>query len=160
MTSSYTVLEQLHEGADTVIYRGIRTSDDQTVVLKMPKSMAPSPREVAKLIHQYEIIKDVRLPGIVAVYDIERHQHGARLILEDFEGCSLKEIMAERSFDLCHDDRLGDCVPPLWRLSWGRTFRLVRRLLLLWSRAAVCVLQRLLFIVCGKRQLRWMWRLR
>src|SRR5262245_765375 len=101
MINSYTILEQLHEGSDTVVHRGIRKADKLNVVLKAPKSPSPGPREVAKLIHQYEIIKDIHIPGIIAAYDMERHQDGAWLVLEDFDGRSLQNILAERSFDLC-----------------------------------------------------------
>ncbi len=101
MTSNYTILEKLHEGSETVVYRGIRVADHRNVVLKMPKNASPSPREVAKLIHQYEIIKDVQIPGIIIAYDMERYQDGARLVLEDFDGSSLQHILAERTFDLC-----------------------------------------------------------
>src|SRR5258706_10558509 len=100
MTTSYTILEQLHEGSDTLVHRGIRKADKLNVVLKTPKSASPGPREIAKLIHQYEIIKDIQIPGIIAAYDMERHQDGAWLVLEDFDGYSLKNILADRVFDL------------------------------------------------------------
>ncbi len=107
MTSNYTILEKLHEGSDTIVYRGIREADHRTVVLKTPKSTSPTPREIAKLIHQYEIIKDVQIPGIITAYDMERYQDGARLVLEDFDGCSLQHILAERTFDLCDTLQIG-----------------------------------------------------
>jgi predicted ATPase/GAF domain-containing protein/anti-anti-sigma regulatory factor len=107
MITSYTLLEQLHEGSDTVVHRGMRKADKLAVVLKAPKNPSPGPREVAKLIHQYEIIKDIHIPGIIAAYDMERHQDGAWLVLEDFDGCSLQSILATRTFDLCDILQIG-----------------------------------------------------
>lgn len=98
MSKSYNITEKLHEGSETIVYRGVRNIDNLPVVVKAPKNNVPHPREIAKLTHQFEIIKDIKIPGIITAYEMERNQDSARLIMEDFNGRSLQQILSERTF--------------------------------------------------------------
>jgi predicted ATPase/signal transduction histidine kinase/serine/threonine protein kinase len=91
----YTVLDPLQQGATTVLYRGIRDSDGCPVILKTARAARPSPRDLERLHHEYEMSRALRdLPAVVKVHAFET-PHGAApvLVLEDFGGQTLETLI-------------------------------------------------------------------
>jgi len=101
----YTIVDKLHEGSETVIYRAIRDADQLPVVIKMPRSEYPTPRALANLQHEYSLLRALELPGAGADVDagvgviralaLESRGNSLALVLEDFGGQSLHQL-AER----------------------------------------------------------------
>lgn len=100
--SDYTVVETIHNGSTTVIYRGRDNRGGKTVIIKALKGDYPTIKQIAGLQHEYEIVSTLHLPGVVNVYDIVRwnNDRGLALILEDFGGQSLSTIIAAQGIDL------------------------------------------------------------
>ncbi|MGL5063096.1 MAG: protein kinase domain-containing protein, partial [Microcoleus sp.] len=88
-----TVLAQIYESANSLIYRGIRDRDDRPVMLKMLKEDYPTPQELVRYKHEYEITRSLNFDGAIAAYGIENYQRTLVIILEDFGGLSLKQLM-------------------------------------------------------------------
>jgi predicted ATPase len=93
--ANYQILNQLYSGSQTVIYRAIRDTDQQPVVLKTLKDGCVGPIELAQLRNQYTIGKALNLPGVIQTYSLEPHKNGYILVMEDFGGISLKEEMQQ-----------------------------------------------------------------
>ncbi|MBE9561457.1 MAG: serine/threonine protein kinase, partial [Proteobacteria bacterium] len=93
---NYQIKEQIYESINSTVYRGIRNKDNQPVILKMLKQDYPNSAELARYQQEYEIIHDLYLEGVIKVYGIEKYQNTLVIILEDFDGESLKELMAAR----------------------------------------------------------------
>lgn len=55
----YGECETIYEGRTSIVFRGRREEDDQTVVLKMLKGTYPGPRELARYRHEYELLHDL-----------------------------------------------------------------------------------------------------
>ncbi|MEG4105396.1 AAA family ATPase [Microcoleus sp. S13_C5] len=90
----------IHEGVNTVIYRGVRESDLTPVIVKTLKAEYPTIEEIARLRHEYKILKTLDIAGIIKAYSLEKHNNGLALILEDFGGDSLKNLIAAKNLEI------------------------------------------------------------
>ncbi|MGK3987086.1 AAA family ATPase [Sorangium sp. So ce136] len=90
----YVDLKILHEGADTVLYRARHRHDGRPVVLKVLRRDHASPRALGRLHHEHEIGRALDAPVIVKVYEITAFRDQVALVLEDFGGRSLDELLA------------------------------------------------------------------
>jgi serine/threonine protein kinase len=69
--SDYQINEQLYSGKRTIVYRGIRISNQQPVVIKMLKDEYPSFSELVQFRNQYTIVKHLNFPSIIQSYSLE-----------------------------------------------------------------------------------------
>ena len=95
---NYQIGSQIYESVNSLVYRGQRKKDNQPVILKMLKEDYPTPAELTRYRQEYEIIHDFDFAGVIKVYGIEKYQNTLIIILEDFGGESLKQLMANRPF--------------------------------------------------------------
>lgn len=98
--SGYQLLETLHSGSKTIIYRGRRETDNVSVIVKTLLCEHPLLEDIARLRHEYQIIEPLQISGIVKPYELKNYQHGLALVLEDIPGCSLKELIATQTTTL------------------------------------------------------------
>ena len=98
--SGYQLLETLHCGGKTVIYRGRRETDNASVIIKTLACEHPPLEDIARLRHEYQIIQPLQIPGIVKPYELKNYQYGLALVLEDIPGCLLKELIATQTTSL------------------------------------------------------------
>jgi predicted ATPase/signal transduction histidine kinase/tRNA A-37 threonylcarbamoyl transferase component Bud32 len=94
--ANYQITEQIYESANSLIYRGRRHDDNQPVILKMLKENYPTPEELTRYRQEYEITKSLNLDGVIKTYDLKKSQNTLVIVLEDFGGESLKQLMTER----------------------------------------------------------------
>ncbi|HAX79276.1 MAG TPA: serine/threonine protein kinase [Cyanobacteria bacterium UBA11372] len=87
----YQISEQIYNGSRTLVYRGLRESDQQPAIVKILKNPYPSFAELLQFRNQYTIAKNLDLPGVVRPYSLETYCNGYALVMEDFGGISLKE---------------------------------------------------------------------
>jgi len=97
---NYQIVSQIYESANSVVYRGLRSKDNQPVILKMLKQDYPTPLALNRYRQEYEITHDLDLAGVIKAYDIEKYQNTLIIILEDFGGESLKQVMANQRLSL------------------------------------------------------------
>ena len=95
---NYKIGSQIYESVNSLVYRGHRNKDNQPVILKMLKQDYPTPAELTRYRQEYEITHDLDLAGVIKAYSIEKYQNTLVIILEDFGGDSLKQLMANRPF--------------------------------------------------------------
>ncbi len=89
----YKVVQEIYKGRRTVVYRGYSLREDRPVILKTLQAEHLTIENLARLRHEYEILKGLNLDGIVQSYGLERHGNSLVLVLEDFGGVSLKRII-------------------------------------------------------------------
>ncbi len=94
--SNYNIIKPIYESANSVVYRGRRNEDNQPIILKMLKEDYPTPAELTRYRQEYEIIRNFDLAGVIKAYDIEKYQNTLFIVLEDFGGDSLKQLMEQR----------------------------------------------------------------
>jgi predicted ATPase/signal transduction histidine kinase/FixJ family two-component response regulator/tRNA A-37 threonylcarbamoyl transferase component Bud32 len=98
--SGYILIEAIHEGNNTVIYRAQRELDATQVIIKTLQAEYPTLEEITRLRHEYIILQPLDIEGLIKVYGLENNQHGLALILEDFGGESLKQWLGDRALPL------------------------------------------------------------
>lgn len=91
--SGYKINEIIYEGAKTIVCRGCREEDGAAVIMKALKSAYPARKEMSRLRHEYAVLQDLKVRGVVKPYSLERHENGLALISEDFQGESLRKFL-------------------------------------------------------------------
>ena len=94
------ILAQIYESRNSLVYRGIRESDQQSVILKVLKQDYPTPAEINRYQQEYQITRSLNFGGVVQAYSLEPYQTTLVIIFEDFGGSSLKLLLQERGFTL------------------------------------------------------------
>ncbi|AFZ19629.1 hybrid sensor histidine kinase/response regulator [Allocoleopsis franciscana] len=88
----YQIINQIYESANSIVYRGIREQDSNTVILKVLKQDYPTPQELTRYKQEYEITRNLNIDGVVKAYALEPYQRTLVIILEDFGASSLKQL--------------------------------------------------------------------
>lgn len=92
--------ERLYESRNSLIVRASRDSDALPVVIKILKNDYPSPEELARYRREFDITNSLDLPGVVRSHELRRHEKTLLMVLEDFEGMSVADLMASRALSL------------------------------------------------------------
>lgn len=93
MIPGYRIDEIIHEGKNTLIFRGMREIDGEPVVLKLLNSEYPTPEELARFKMEYAMTRDLQIDGVVRALDFETSGKRAVLVLKDINGESLSKLM-------------------------------------------------------------------
>ncbi|HPR04669.1 MAG TPA: AAA family ATPase, partial [Deltaproteobacteria bacterium] len=101
----YTVYEQTGETLHSVTYKARKDVLGEEVIIRVLKAEQASPADIARLKHEYELIRSIKVDGIVNVIDIIESEHMIALVMEDFPAAPLSELMKngialERFLDL------------------------------------------------------------
>ena len=89
----YEERETVYESPKTIVRRGIRKADNAPVILKALRQEYPSAKEAARLQREFEITRDLELPGVVRSIDLVPYKNSYVLVQEDFGGESLRGIL-------------------------------------------------------------------
>ena len=103
----FTVTEEVYRGRTRVVYRGRRDRDGVPVILKTFTDGVPASIAGASLRREYDLIKDLDVPGVARAYGLVAGGDGAVLVLEDVGGERLKTLLAAGRLDLGTTLRLG-----------------------------------------------------
>ena len=95
--TGYRITQEIYTSYKTLVYRGIRESDQKPVILKTLNTEFPTLAEITRLKHEYKILKNINLDGVAKIYALEKCQHSYVLIQEDFNARSLKDIILDKN---------------------------------------------------------------
>ncbi len=98
--SGYRMTEKLYDGTRTLIYRALRKTDNQPVVIKFLKNEYPTFNELVQFRNQYTIAKNLDIDGIVHPYTLENYHNGFALIMEEVGAVSLDEYITDHPLTL------------------------------------------------------------
>ena len=96
----FSDLQTLYQGSKTIIYRGLRKSDQTLVVLKTQISEYPAPEEIARIRHEYNILKHLNVDGIIKSIDLISYEYRSILILEYFDSQSLSQYITDSNITI------------------------------------------------------------
>jgi serine/threonine protein kinase len=91
-----TIQDKIYESANSLVYRGI-TDDGLAIVIKVLKQDYPSPQELTRYRQEYQITRSLDLEGVVKAYSQRDCQRTIVMLLEDFGGESLEQLMRQHS---------------------------------------------------------------
>ncbi|MEG4817273.1 AAA family ATPase [Microcoleus sp. K5-D4] len=98
--SKYQITSTLHEGVETIIYRGQIPTDAPPVILKVLKAEYPSLEAITRLKHEYQISQNLDSEHIVKAISIETFDHRLGIVLEDLGGESLAKLLERETLSL------------------------------------------------------------
>ncbi|MCT7957061.1 ATP-binding protein [Laspinema palackyanum] len=91
-SEAYQITETLYESGNSLIYRVLRQTDGQSVILKLLQDTYPSPERIAQFKREYELTHNLHHPGIIDAYHIETLNNRWCISLEDFGGQNLHQL--------------------------------------------------------------------
>ncbi|MBE9213369.1 AAA family ATPase [Plectonema cf. radiosum LEGE 06105] len=94
LVPGYDITEVIYEGINTIIYRGTSHLNQEKVILKILKEDYPTLDAITRLKHEYKITENLNLEGVVKILRLETEQNRLLLVLEDFGGQSLKQLLS------------------------------------------------------------------
>ncbi|MGB3402849.1 MAG: serine/threonine-protein kinase PknK, partial [Microcoleaceae cyanobacterium] len=97
---NYKIVDCLHSGSKTLVYRAKRIADAKLVILKLLRNQYPSFHELLQFRNQYIITKNLNIPGIVHPESLEPYRNSAILVMEDYGGISLQQYVKKQSLSL------------------------------------------------------------
>ncbi|BAY16554.1 multi-sensor signal transduction multi-kinase [Anabaenopsis circularis NIES-21] len=98
--TEYPIKATLHEGIQTIIYRTQIPETQQQVILKLLKNEYPKLEAFTRLKNEYLIQQNLDSPYIIKAICLENFEHRVGLILEDFGGQSLAQILKNKELEL------------------------------------------------------------
>ena len=98
--AGYQTTDLIYDGTRTQVYRGVKTDDSKSVVLKKLHKEYPTFNELLQFRHQYVLSKNLDLPGIVKPIALEKDGNGYVLVMEDVRGVSLSEYVGDRPLSI------------------------------------------------------------
>jgi predicted ATPase/GAF domain-containing protein len=91
----YSITGQLSQSQTRSVYRGVRESDSAPVVVKVLDIEFPTPIQLARIRHEYDLVNDLVHKGIIKVHALEKVNNSLAIVMEDFGGEALKSAIAE-----------------------------------------------------------------
>ncbi len=91
--TGYDLIEKLNESQRSLIYKALNKKTGETSVLKILKTRHPSLSDTARFRHEFEIIKNSNIPGIIKTREITVEHNAVAIELEYFKGTRLKELI-------------------------------------------------------------------
>lgn len=98
--ANYSLQDKLYSGSHFDIYRASRLQDQQSVILKMPRTEQPSSWEITALHHEYYLLKHLNLPGVIRAKDLIQVGYRPIMILEDGGGEPLQKYLDNKPLDV------------------------------------------------------------
>ncbi len=91
--SDYTISECIDETWHSAVYRARSRESGRAVIIKAINTESPAASEIARIRHEYDMIRMLDIEGVVRVVEIAENRDGLALVTEDFGGVSLKEFL-------------------------------------------------------------------
>jgi predicted ATPase/serine phosphatase RsbU (regulator of sigma subunit)/tRNA A-37 threonylcarbamoyl transferase component Bud32 len=98
--SGYRIVTKIYESANSEVYRAIRETDGQKVILKVLKQDYPTPAELTRYKQEYEITRTLNKDDVIKAYGLEKYHNTLVMFIEDFGGASLKILRENHQFSL------------------------------------------------------------
>ncbi|MEH1958493.1 MAG: AAA family ATPase [Nostoc sp.] len=89
----FQIATLLKAGVKAVIYRGIKVKDQCPVIIKGLRPEQCTPNNIEQLKHEYAIAQRLNTTAALIAYALEMHQGIPYLIMEDFGGRSLDQLL-------------------------------------------------------------------
>ncbi|MCC5643880.1 AAA family ATPase [Nostoc sp. CHAB 5824] len=98
--TGYQINSTLHEGIQTIIYQTQTPKTQQRVILKLLKNEYPTLEAFTRIKNEYQIQQSLDHPNIVKAISLETFDNRVGLLLEDFGGQSLDQLLEAEKLDL------------------------------------------------------------
>ena len=97
---NYTILETLGKTDAVIVCRARRGDEDKSYIIKKFNKKGSSQLDTARFRQEYEIIKSIDNEGIIKIFDCIDLDEEIALVLEDFDGITLKSVISSATLTL------------------------------------------------------------
>ena len=97
--SGCSIIEQVDTENGSISYRAQKDTYKKPIVIKVINSEYFSPSSIAKFKQEYQTIKSIDFDGVVKTYDVIDDKNNIALLLEDFNGLPLKDLIKNGNVD-------------------------------------------------------------
>lgn len=95
-----------YESINSLVYRGYRQADNRAVILKLLRQNYPTPAELTRYKQEYHITHQLDIPGVIKAEELIEYGNTFVIVFE-FGGISLKQLLSQRRFSLQECLQLG-----------------------------------------------------
>ncbi|NJK67419.1 MAG: AAA family ATPase [Microcoleus sp. CSU_2_2] len=95
------VCTEIYSSASSLVYRGIRQSDNTPIILKVLKADYPTTAALIRSKQEYAITRSLDIEGVIKVYSQQDYQRSLVMTLEDFGGESLEKFRQDLPESYC-----------------------------------------------------------
>ncbi|MBD2772891.1 hybrid sensor histidine kinase/response regulator [Iningainema tapete] len=97
--AGYNLIEVFSESATTCVYLAVEESG-RSVMIKTLNAEYPTIEQITRLRHEYKILQQLDIEGVVKPLALKSYQNGLALILSDFGGEPLNNFITNQNFNL------------------------------------------------------------
>ncbi len=90
----YGETDRVHDGASTLVVRGVRQTDGARVVIKSLRSDTPTPEQFARASHEFEVLRRLGGRGAPRAIELLVVQNRPVLVVADTGARALREVIA------------------------------------------------------------------
>ncbi len=103
--SGYEISEQIFKSLDTTVLRAKHVSDNRKVIIKVLNNEYPAADRLENFRREYELTRKLTGDKIIKMYSLDNFDNSLAIVMEDFDGNSLAEILKTNIFTL--EDKLS-----------------------------------------------------
>lgn len=100
--AQYQIDELIFESDNTLVYRGHHQSDGNRAVLKLLKQEYPAPSDLVRYQQEFRLTQELDAPGVIRVLGLEKYKNSLVILLEDFDGVSLRLLYPQQALPIEH----------------------------------------------------------
>ncbi|MCF8028634.1 MAG: diguanylate cyclase [Desulfobacteraceae bacterium] len=89
----YTITANIAETRHSAVYSAQQDESGRAVIIKAINTEISAPMEIARIRHEYDLIRGRDIRGVVNILDILDTRDHLALVMEDFGGVSLKDFL-------------------------------------------------------------------
>ena len=95
--AEYELESVLYEGSETRVYRAVHLPTGARVAIKVPRAEVPNPRVTGRLVHEYQVLRQLMtVPGVSRVRALEKQDGAVALVLENPGHRSLDRVLDQQ----------------------------------------------------------------
>lgn len=106
----FTILEEIFQSQNSLVYRALHHKKGQNVIIKVLKPLYPSPEKTAWFQREFEILRQLDLDCVIKAYDLETGGGRWVMAVEDFGGISLANLLAKETIPFKDSLQIAICL--------------------------------------------------
>ncbi|KNY29772.1 protein kinase domain-containing protein [Pseudobacteroides cellulosolvens] len=98
--SGYEISEQIFKSPETTVLRAKHISDNRKVIIKVLNNEYPAADRLENFRREYELTRRLTGDKVINMYSLDNFDNSLAIVMEDFDGKSLAEILKTTKFTL------------------------------------------------------------
>jgi serine/threonine protein kinase len=98
--SGYQIEGEIYQNSSRAYYQATRNETNEKVIIKFHPSLNPGLKDNAQINHEYEILKNLKIPGIIQPEAKLKYTNGIALVIKDLNANPLTEIIKREKLEV------------------------------------------------------------